>query len=83
MRSATLTELRRWLRLRRAGAARERAQLRGRPPSPEESLAQGFALIDFAVELTGWPIPEDAVSRRQAEAVRQTWRRLRERLPVR
>ena len=77
-------ELRRWARLRQAGAEHERALRRvDRPPSTDQAITQGFGLIDFAGAILGWPIPEDEVSARQAEETRRIWRRLRERLAPR
>jgi hypothetical protein len=75
-----VSELRRWMLARRAGAERERAERRANLLSPRESFALGLELIDFAAELVGWPIPEDAVTRQQDQDTRETWRRLRRRL---
>jgi hypothetical protein len=81
MPASSVSELRRWARLRQAGAERERAlRRRDQPPSAAQAIAHGFGLIDFAGALLGWPVPEDEVSARQAEETRRIWRRLRERL---
>ena len=81
---ASARELRRWARLRQAGAEHERALRRvDHPPSADQAIAHGFGLIDFAGTLLGWPVFEDEVSARQAEETRRIWRRLRERLAPR
>jgi len=72
--------LRAWVVGRAAGQEWERVEAYGKVVPVGEAFARGLELIDFAAELHGWPIPEDAVGRRQDEEVRQVWRRLRERL---
>jgi hypothetical protein len=76
-------DLRRWIGARRAGARWEQAERRDRVPAPADAVAAGLDLIDFAAEVTGWPIPDDARQRADAEATRRIWRRLRERLSSR
>jgi hypothetical protein len=72
--------LRAWLARRRAGEEWERAEAYGTLVPVREAFARGMELIDFAAELHGWPIPADAVGRRQDAEVRLVWRKLRERL---
>jgi hypothetical protein len=70
-------ETRRWLAGRRAAAARESAELRLRPVTPEESLALALALIDFAAERHGWPLRTDAHEDADDLAFHETWARVR------
>jgi hypothetical protein len=74
--SATRREdLERWIQSRRAGAERERQERVGL--GAQESMRGALSLIRLAGELHGWPMPEDAVSRREDEAVYRAWARLR------
>lgn len=74
------SEVRRWLASRQAGEEREREEARNNPMSPERAFSSALALAALAEHLHGWPIPEDAVTRRENALVRRTWRRLRRRL---
>lgn len=69
-------DLRRWVGDQRAAAERERAAVRVGGFSTDP-IAAGLDLIDLAAELYGWPIPEDPVTRREDELVRERWVRLR------
>ena len=75
-------DLRRWAENQRAAAERERAAVRERGFSPDP-IAAGLDLIDLAAELYGWPVPEDAVTQREDELVRERWVRLRRTLGAR
>ena len=55
-RPPTASDLRLWALARRAAAERERAELRGHPPSPEESFRLALSLIDA----TAGRLPRDA-----------------------
>jgi hypothetical protein len=78
MSEAERARVRAWVAARRAGAERERDEARGHPPPAEESLWRAFALIDLSA--SGWPRPEDPVSRREDELGWARWARLRRRL---
>ncbi|MGH8930082.1 MAG: hypothetical protein ACRDZO_05445 [Egibacteraceae bacterium] len=67
-------DLRRWLAGQEAAQARQRQELRERPPS--ETVTKAMALIDLAAALHGWPLPEDVVRRRECRRARETWARL-------
>jgi len=70
-------DLRRWIDGRVAAEQRERAEARVAGPAPVSAISQALGLIALAGRLHGWPLPVDAVSRREAEAVHAQWIRLR------
>jgi hypothetical protein len=63
----------------RAVAARDRSQSSSRIEAAS-SVRMALDLIDIARTLHGWPIPADAVSRREDELRRHYWSRVREAL---
>lgn len=63
-----------------AAQSLERRERRAHPPNLAESLAHGVSLLDFAIELHGWPLPADPVSERELVEARATWAKLRRRL---
>lgn len=75
-------DLRRWVADQRAAAERERAEVREEGFSPDP-IGAGFDLIELAAELYGWPVPEDSVTQREDELVRERWVRLRRALGAR
>jgi hypothetical protein len=46
-------------------------------PQIEAAIAGGLALIALAGRLHGWPVPEDAIDRRDESLARERWDRLR------
>ena len=70
--------------LRRRAAAwalaeqREIAERRKAGPNPAAAIASALELIDLFDRLHGWPPPENDVRRREDEAARESWRRVRE-----
>jgi hypothetical protein len=72
-------DLRRWVENQRAAQVRERESAREMGFSPDPVQA-ALDLIELAATLHGWPIREDAVKRREDEAARQQWDRLRKAL---
>lgn len=80
VRQTTPADLRRWIEHHRTAEEREREDRRGKPLSAEESFARAMELIDLAAELSGWPVADDAVTRRLDERRNAAWRTLRERL---
>lgn len=74
-------DLRRWVADQRAAEARIRAEQREQGPQPQEAIASALSLIAIAGSLHGWPMPEDAVSRREDEEMYERWHRLRLRWP--
>lgn len=70
-------EFRRWLAGRQAGEAREREEAWRHPMSTAQAVASALSLVRLTVRLHGWPVPEDAVSRRENAEVEATWHRLR------
>ena len=77
------SEIRRWVASHQAAEARERAEMRAAGPAPAEAIAGALALIALAGRLHGWPLPEDAVSRREDALAYGCWTRLRARLAPR
>ncbi len=70
-------DVKRWMTGRKLAAAREREELRDRPPSPEESIRRGFRLIRLKGQLLGWPVPQREEDRRRDLEVYERWARLR------
>jgi Flp pilus assembly protein TadD len=66
------SNLRRWVEDRRAVAARERAEARSTAPA-DSSIAQALALVALYGRLHGWPVPEDAISRREDAQAYDRW----------
>ncbi|HYH47375.1 MAG TPA: hypothetical protein VEG34_16970 [Thermoanaerobaculia bacterium] len=69
--------------LRRRAAAwslaeqREIAERRKAGPDCAAAIAGALELIDLFDRLHGWPPPEDELRRREDEAARESWRRVR------
>ncbi len=70
-------ELRRWLAGRRAAEEREQLEVRWNPMSTAQAVASALSLLRLTVRLHGWPLAEDAVTRRENADVQATWQRLR------
>ena len=62
---------------RRATEEREREERRERGADREWSVRTALALIAFAGRLHGWPLPEDEVTARENEQVRENWAQVR------
>jgi len=45
--------------------------------SSEKAFEAAGALLALTISLHGWPLPEDRVTRREDERVRESWARLR------
>ena len=75
-------DLRTWIANRRAGAEREREELRRREGDVDVVRA-ALGLISVAGRILGWPAPVDPRDEREDELARQTWARLRKRLAAR
>jgi hypothetical protein len=71
--------LRRWLAGFEAAAAADRAELRATEVNPTRSIALSLTMIE-AVRNLRRPPGYEAIRQSDDEAVRQVWRRLRERL---
>lgn len=71
--------LRRWVEDRRAAAERERQAAR-EDGFARDPVRAALDLIAVAGRMHGWPIPEDAVRRREDELARDRWDRLRQAL---
>jgi hypothetical protein len=71
--------IRRWVENCRAVAARDRSQT-GAGIDAASPVRMALDLIAIARTLQGWPIPRDAVSRREDELRWHYWSRLRETL---
>lgn len=69
-------DLRRWIEDQRAAQEREREQARG-GAFARDPVRAALDLIAVAGRLHGWPIPPDAVRRREDEIARERWARLR------
>lgn len=69
--------LRKWLRQKEAGKARERAIRRAKPLSANEAWKQALELVAFAEQLGRWPPRLDVKRRREDEQVARTWRKLK------
>jgi hypothetical protein len=76
-------DLRRWVFARRSADVFGRDENRGAPIDAAQSLAFGFALINVAGALQGWPPSEDAIDRRDIELARERWVRVRRQWPQR
>lgn len=68
--------LRRWVEDKRAAEVREREAARG-GSFARDPVRAALDLIAIAGRLHGWPIPPDAVRRREDEIARERWSRLR------
>ena len=77
------SDLRRWVEGYRAAQERERVEAVAAGPDPEAAIKSALALIALAGRLHGWPPPEDDADRREADAARATWDRLRAALATR
>ena len=67
----------RFVENRRAAARREDEERAMRPESPADAVAAALALVALYERLHGWPPADDPVSRRDVEAVRGRFARLR------
>ena len=73
-------DIRKWAEKHRAAAAREAAELRGRPMPPEEAFAAAMALLVFDEQMNGSPFERyDPVSEREDREMWEAWAKLRER----
>ena len=70
-------DLRRWVENHRVAADLEREVVRSRGAFVPDPIAAAFSLIATTRRLYGWPVPEDAVTRREDEHSQQQWVRLR------
>ena len=70
-------DLRRWVEGRRATEERERAEQRERGVDREWAVRSSLALNALFASLHGWPPPEDQVTAREDEQVRESWARVR------
>lgn len=70
-------EIQRWLAARHAAAEREQVEARRHPMSTAQAVAAALSLFRLTVRLHGWPLPDDPVTRENAE-VQTIWQRLRE-----
>ena len=61
----------------RAVEAREREELRRRPPDPAAAVQGALDLMDLFGKLHHWPPPETAARRRDGEVARERWVRVR------
>jgi hypothetical protein len=75
----TADDVRRWIASFEAAAAADRAAQRTRSSRPPDPIHQSLSMIN-AVHRSGEGRVPDAVRERDAERVRATWARLRERL---
>jgi hypothetical protein len=69
--------VRAWIASRRAAARRERDHERSAPVPVEVAIASALALIALDGRLHGWPRVEDPLDRRDDDAARRCWGRLR------
>ena len=69
-------ELRRWVDDKRAAEEREREAVRG-GSFARDPVRAALDLIAVAGRIHGWPIPVDAVRRREDELARERWSNLR------
>jgi hypothetical protein len=73
-------DIRTWAANHRAGAEREREEVRRRPLTPAQAYEAALALLVFDEAQNGDPfLRQDAVSDREDEQVLQTWAKLRAR----
>jgi hypothetical protein len=70
-------DIRKWVFAQRWAERRQIQENRRNPISPEAALETAGALLNFAIRLHGWPLPQDRTTRRENERVRDTWVRLR------
>lgn len=73
---STPEDLRRWIEDKRAAGERERQEAR-HVGFARDPIAAALDLIGIAGRLHGWPLPEDAIRRREDELARARWERLR------
>jgi hypothetical protein len=76
------SDVARWMAGRRAAAARERDELRGKAPAPREALARALSLIELAASRHGWPLPASADDEAEDLAFHEAWARLRRRAGI-
>ncbi len=73
----TRETLRRWISGYEAAADVDRLELLDNPHSPEDALEHVIPLVQFAMDLRGWPLLEDPVSVRELVSSRDAWDKLR------
>jgi hypothetical protein len=73
-------DLQRWAANYRAAQARERAAQVDSGPDPGLSIRHALALIAFSGRMGAHVTPRDPIERRDDEAARTAWNRLREAL---
>jgi hypothetical protein len=75
-------DVRRWVENHRAAAARERAEMRQHPLTPQEAFSAAMALLVLDESRNGPPFGRhDAVSLREDAEMYETWAKLRARWP--
>lgn len=79
----TKASLRHWIAGFEAAAEIDRRELLDHPASSQETLERLVSLVGFAVELHGWPLPQDSVAKRELAAACDSWDRLRARFAAR
>lgn len=70
-------DLRAWVESRRAAQQREQLEAQQLGPSPSSAIGAALALVALTGRLQGWPVPEDEVTARESELVRERWARVR------
>ena len=71
-------DVREWIGARQALEALERRSAAPAPP-PDVSWRQALSLLALVDRMIGWPVPPDAVRRREDAVAADAWRRLRTR----
>jgi len=75
-------DIRTWAANHRAAAAREAAERRGRPLTPDDAFASAMALLAWDEQQNGSPFErEDPVSLREDREMWDAWAKLRARWP--